>query len=148
MVVAMTALVREHPLPTEGERLILDPKQLARFLSKVRKGVVNPEYGECWIWIPPSQSGGYGRFYLGRDENDKQHYRGSHVLSYMHHVGPIPPGWIVDHMCNNKACCNPDHLECIKELENLKRAHERRPWKRLNQYEADYTTEPDWRLLL
>lgn len=144
MIVAM-ALVREHPLPTEGERETLSPVLLARFQSKIRKGVINPEHGECWIWIPPSQNGGYGRLYMGRDDNGQQHYRGSHVISYMHFVGPVPEDWIVDHMCSNKACCNPEHLECIPNLENLKRAHERRPWRRLNQYEADHNAPRDWR---
>jgi len=146
-LVAMV-LVREHPLPTEGIREMLNPKMLAKFQSKIVKGVINPEHGECWIWKPPSQNGGYGRFYLGRDDEGRQHYRGSHVTSYMHFVGPIPQDWIVDHMCTNKACCNPDHLECIPNLENLRRAHQRRPWKRLNQFEADHNSEPDWRLSL
>ena len=153
-LVAMTStLVREHPIPPEGERLILDPQLLARFLGKIQKAQLleDPAEGECWLWMPPGQAhrGGYGRFYLGRDDSGKQHYKGSHVISYMHFVGPVPPGWVVDHMCENKACCAPYHLECIPNLENLKRAHERRPWKRINQYETDYTDdEVDWRLLL
>jgi hypothetical protein len=150
--IAMTStLVREYPLPTEGERLILDPTMLGRFLKKVKKIQVlaDPDQGECWVWMPPSQNGGYGRFYLGRDENGKQHYKGSHVLMYMFHVGPVPAGWVVDHMCENKACCNPEHLECVPNLVNLQRAHNRRPWRRLNQYGADLTdTEPDWRFAL
>ena len=147
--IAMTTLTRQHPIPTEGERLILDARQLARFMSKVKKLVIKPEFGECWVWLPPSQNGGYGRFYLGRDDEGKQHYKGSHVLMYMQHVGPVPPGWVVDHLCENKACCRPEHLEAVKNLENLQRAHERRPWRRLNQYVTDYTDkEPDWRLAL
>jgi hypothetical protein len=145
----MPAFVREHAIPTEGERIMLTGPLVGRFLKKVKQLQVleDEEAGPCWVWIPPAQAKGYGRFYLGRDEEGQQHYKGAHVIAYMHWVGPVPYGWIVDHLCNNKACCNPNHLEAIPGLENLRRAHERRPWKRLNQYEADYTdTEPDWRL--
>jgi hypothetical protein len=151
--IGMTStLTRSAPIPTEGERLILEPRLLARFMSKIKKIQVleDPAEGECWVWMPPSQNGGYGRFYLGRDDEGKQHYKGSHVISYMQSVGPVPIGWVVDHMCNNKACCAPYHLEAVKNLENLRRAHERRPWRRLNQYGADFTNDPetDWRLAL
>lgn len=143
----MTAstLLREHPLPTIGRRTLMDPVQLGRFFSKVEKVVIEPAYGECWVWMPPSQSGGYGRLYLGTDGNGKQLYVASHIGSYMHFVGPVPADWVVDHMCNHKACVNPKHLEAITNLENLKRAHERRPWRRHNQYETDHTAERDWR---
>lgn len=151
----MTTLTREFPLPTEGERIILRSDQLARFWPKVTKLVIEPEYGECWVWTAAMSQGEYGRLFLGYEEREDgslaQVYRASHVLSYMHHVGPIPPGWVVDHMCNHKACVNPDHLECIPNLVNLRRAHERRPWKRLNQFAGDFTkdeSEVDWRFKL
>lgn len=145
-------LIRERPIPITGERLILSPSDLSRFLSKVTKFQIldDPTDGPCWIWLPPVQSKGYGRFYLGRDDEGKQLYRGSHVISYMHYVGPIPEGWIVDHLCNNKACCAPDHLEAIPNLLNLQRAHQRRPWRRVNQFETDWREERegDWRFAL
>ena len=144
-------LTRTHPLPTEGRRDFLRPDQLDRLLASVTKLVINPDHGECWIATKHLEEGGYWRFHLGKKETDDGRLvsvkRAAHVVTYMHFVGPIPPGWIVDHMCSNKACCNPDHLEAIKELENLQRAHERRPWKRHNQYETDHHVQPgsDWR---
>lgn len=143
------ALARELPIPTEGDRDILRPDQLNRFLASISKLVINEEYGECWVWTKNLEQGEYGRFYLGKKENTWGELvsvkRAAHIVSYMHYVGPVPTGWVVDHMCNNKACCNPDHLETIPNLRNLQRAHQRRPWRRHNQYGADYTQERDWR---
>lgn len=150
----MATLTREFPIPTQGEELKLRTDQLDRFMKKVQKLVINPEHGECWIWEPGVGGQGYGRFYMGRDWDEeeqrlKSYNRAAHVISYLHFVGPIPDTWVVDHMCNNKACVNPEHLEAIPNLKNLQRAQERRPWKRHNQYGADYTDpNPDWRLAL
>lgn len=35
--------------------------------------------------------------------------------------GPVPDGLVLDHLCRNHACCNPDHLEAITQRENLLR---------------------------
>lgn len=155
MIGTVTAtLAREHPLPTEGERQILRPDQLARFLASIDRLVINPDHGECWIWTKEvdNNKGGYARFYLGKKETEDGRIvsvrRAAHVISYMHHVGPIPADWIVDHMCNNKACVRPEHLETIPNLENLQRAQKRRPWKRHNQYAPDYSDRGDWRYQL
>jgi hypothetical protein len=41
---------------------------------------------------------------------------------YELHVGPIPEGLDLDHLCRVRACCNPDHLEPVTRSENLRRA--------------------------
>jgi hypothetical protein len=129
-------LEREYPLPTEGERSILDPIFLKRFMAKIEATIVEPEVGECWIWQGAVNGHGYGRFSLGLREG-KRFIAYTHRVSYMHFVGPVPEGWVVDHMCNHKMCVRPSHLETIPGMENIKRAWERRPWKRRNQYSKE-----------
>lgn len=66
----------------------------------------------CWEWLG-SKSGGYGS--LGSS--------GGYVHRIMYEAakGPIPDGLTLDHLCRNKACCNPDHLEPVTCRENTAR---------------------------
>lgn len=70
----------------------------------------------CWEWTGTKQANGYGAFY----ENGR--VLRSHRWSYEHHVGPIPDGLQIDHLCRNRACVNPAHLEPVTALENARRA--------------------------
>lgn len=46
----------------------------------------------------------------------------AHRWSYEFHVGPIPEGLDLDHLCRNRGCVNPDHLEPVTREENIRRA--------------------------
>lgn len=50
----------------------------------------------------------------------------AHRLSYATFVGPLTPGLVVDHLCENKLCVNPEHLEQVSNSENVKRYHDAR----------------------
>ena len=85
--------------------------------------------GDCWNWLGGSYGAGYGGFYIGGGrENRKRAY--AHRFAYEHHVGPIPEGLEIDHLCRNRRCVNPDHLEkAVTHQVNQLRAGPHRPRK-------------------
>ena len=58
---------------------------------------------------------GYGQFKIDGKN------RKAHRVAYEHLVGPVPNGLCLDHLCRNRACCNPDHLEPVTIQENTLR---------------------------
>jgi hypothetical protein len=69
--------------------------------------------GHCWIWTGDTHIKGYGRFCL----NGQNLY--AHRVSYEWAKGPIPKGWVVDHVCYQHSCVNPDHLVATTDFENI-----------------------------
>jgi len=78
-----------------------------RFWAKVEKG-------KCWEWRG-ARSRGYGCF------NDGDRTVIAHRWSYEAARGPIPPGLTLDHLCRNRSCVNPAHLEIVTRKENVLR---------------------------
>lgn len=66
----------------------------------------------CWIWNGSKDSGGYGQ-----SRRTKAHRVAWTVIR-----GEIPEGLELDHLCSQPACCNPDHLEPVSHLENVRRS--------------------------
>jgi hypothetical protein len=83
-----------------------------RFLAKIRIAE-----SECWEWIAYRLPAGYGRFYDGHRDAM------AHRFAYETWNGPVPNGTTIDHLCRNRCCVNPDHLEAVTHRENLLRGN-------------------------
>lgn len=71
--------------------------------------------GDCWEWLGYKDSLGYGRFMAEK----RDHL--AHRVVYEALVGPIPEGLVIDHLCRNPSCVNPDHLEPVTQSVNVRR---------------------------
>lgn len=70
----------------------------------------------CWEWTASLGSHGYGQFYV-----DGPVMRRPHRVAYEATIGPVPDGTELDHLCRNRACVNPSHLEPVSHRENTLR---------------------------
>lgn len=86
-----------------------------RFMSHV---MPEPMSG-CWLWIGGRSGNGYGLW--GIREKGLKRTEGAHRRSYFLHKGKIPNGMVIDHLCRNRCCVNPDHLEVVTMSENVNR---------------------------
>lgn len=103
-------LVRS-PAPCRAEpkeTMRLDERASKRFWNKVKKT------NSCWDW-KAGKLQGYGRF--GWKKKNMQ----AHRVAFIELKGPVPEGLVLDHLCRNRSCVNPSHMEAVSISENVRR---------------------------
>ncbi len=98
----------------------------------------------CWEWPKERDPCGYGRMgWKGKVEF-------VHRVAYEMFKGPIPEGLEIDHLCSNRACFNPDHLEAVSRTENNRRKRRLLPGGECGNghhlHDGNYRVEPSGRL--
>jgi len=89
--------VKGHHLRKSAERILIDDKT------------------GCHVWQGALRGKGYGHMWV------TGHIVATHIYYYEKKYGPVPKGLELDHTCRNPTCCNPDHLEPVTNIENVRR---------------------------
>lgn len=102
---------RDHP----GGRVVMYGGTVAERLAFYTRNI-GASHDECWTWDGRLNRDGYGVL-----SAPLLRTKMAHRVSYILHVGQIPDGLTLDHLCRNPACVNPEHLEPVTMGENLRR---------------------------
>lgn len=109
-----------RPHGTERSDLPMRPNYtlFQRFWSKID---VSGGPDACWPWTAHLEGRGYGAFRLGSLRDGSRRMVQAHRLAYELLIGPIPEGLTIDHLCRNRICVNPAHLEVVSQRVNTLR---------------------------
>ena len=90
--------------------MALKKDPVPRFLDKVM-----PILDGCWLWTGTVTRTRYGMFWPHGEAVV------AHRFAYELFVGEIPDGMVIDHLCRSRSCVNPEHLEAVAFIENVRR---------------------------
>ncbi len=108
-----------HGDPLGATRLHGPPE--VRFWARVNKDGPIPDYaphlGPCWVFaFNMTKHQRYGKIYLTSTS-----WKSAHIYAYEQLIGPVPEGLELDHLCRNRACVRPEHLEPVPHRINIQR---------------------------
>ena len=93
------------------------PEQIKEIINSRVKIIDN-----CWVWQNRLTNAGYGTIAITRVGGKKGHYsQSAHRISYEAYKGRVGENMVIDHLCRNRMCVNPEHLEEVDQLTNLMR---------------------------
>lgn len=90
----------------------MDDVKFSKVKEKFYKNVVKND--GCWEWKGAKDYRGYGRIYVEPRKCIK-----AHRFSWILYNGEIPNGMVICHKCDNPQCCNPKHLFCGTQKDNM-----------------------------
>jgi hypothetical protein len=102
-------------LKRHGTTALTDPTPIERFLTKINYDGSLWQNTHCWEWLGQIHNCGYGVFSIKRNPIYE------HRFSYNFFFGAIPKKMTIDHLCRNRICVNPYHLEVVTYSENIHR---------------------------
>jgi len=91
----------------------MNKRQINNFIKKIKIDLLTG----CWLWQAYLDGRGYGKVQI------RNKWGRAHRTSYEYWNGKIPDDKEIDHLCRNKNCVNPRHLEAVTHIENVKRGN-------------------------
>ncbi len=102
-------------------------------LIKKNRYIVNKD--GCWVWQLATDKDGYGQ-----TRQNGKHIR-AHRLYYEKYKSKIPNDKVIDHLCKNPACVNPEHLDIVTQQENVHRGNNTKlTWEKVKTIRRMYAT--------